>query len=244
MKDLMQIFNLEFFIAIFAVLYILLCPLVGLKAIEAETGRNYANRGEFFKRSMKNWFLTPIMDLIIIYKYSKLLESDIVLKSRKYAIACHEKRNCTYDGKPYYIHTKGVVDVIEEFIHLVPEKDRDNVRAGGWTHDVIEDTGETYNDVKNATNEPVAEYTYALSNEKGRNRRERANSKYYQGIRDYEHSELIKKADRIFNIRYAIKNNSRMKDAYKKEMGHFLKELNNPAYQEMTDCLIKLAEQC
>lgn len=33
-----------------------------------------------------------------------------------------------------------------------------------------------------------------------------------------------------------------MASCYKKEMSQFLKELNNSAYQEMTECLIKLSK--
>lgn len=157
-----------------------------------------------------------------------------------YAINCHDSTNHTYgEGKPYIVHLRHVVECAEAFIRLIPEEWRNAVLAACWCHDVIEDTRQTYNDVKRATNAEVAELVYALTNEKGRNRAERGNDKYYTGIRRTPYASFVKLCDRIANVRYSILTNSPMFEMYKKENKEFIfavVQLNNP-YKELVDYL-------
>ena len=122
---------------------------------------------------------------------------------------------------PYTFHLYMVDDEIMRFQHLIPPSKLDVVRAGGACHDVIEDARQTYNDVKQATNEEVAELAYALTNEKGKNRKERANHKYYDGILDTDYACFLKLCDRIANITHSKKKKSSMLDAYRKENTYF-----------------------
>ncbi len=101
-------------------------------------------------------------------------------------------------------------------------------------HDSIEDARLTYNDVTSVARmvmeetqaKMAAEIVYALTNEKGRTRAERANDKYYEGIRTTPYAPMCKMADRLANVGYAAHNpshkNGVMKDVYAREMGHFL----------------------
>ena len=105
--------------------------------------------------------------------------SEFINKAREYAILKHSETNHKYDGKPYDVHLKMVYDFGCKYIHILPNNETiEEVLASCWTHDVIEDCRETYNDVKKVLGEKVADIVYALSNEKGKNRSERANSKY------------------------------------------------------------------
>ena len=101
------------------------------------------------------------MKLTFTIEQYKFLE-----KVRIYAYKCHENRNQKYDGKPYSYHLDMVHDFALKYIHLIPEEFRHIVLASARTHDLIEDTGETYNDVKAVCGEVVADITYALTNEK------------------------------------------------------------------------------
>ncbi len=157
----------------------------------------------------------------------------IVEKAKTYAIESHEKTAHLYDGKPYVTHLQMVVDTANKFIHLIPEKHRENVLAACWVHDVIEDCRQTYNDVKSATNEEVAALAYALTNEKGRTRHERANDKYYEGIRQTPFAIFVKVCDRIANYEYSRKQKNAMADVYEKEMDGFIAKLYEPKYEEM-----------
>ena len=159
--------------------------------------------------------------------------SEIIKKAEKYARKVHKETNHKYDGGDYIVHLEMVVDVANGFKHLLPEEERDMVIASCWTHDVIEDCRETYNDVVNSTNKDVAEITYALTNEKGKNRKERANDKYYQGIRDTEFADFVKICDRIANILYSKIKKSRMFLKYKDEYPEFREKLYNPKYGDM-----------
>jgi (p)ppGpp synthase/HD superfamily hydrolase len=94
-----------------------------------------------------------------------------------------------------------------------------------WLHDTIEDCRLTYNDILKISNKEVAELVYALTNEKGKNRAERANQKYYKGIRDVEHATFIKLCDRLANVIYSKDTEFRMFDVYKNENEDFLKHL-------------------
>jgi (p)ppGpp synthase/HD superfamily hydrolase len=158
-------------------------------------------------------------------------------KSEFYACKMHGMTNQMFDGHPYRFHLRSVVDVAMEFIHLVPKLDRDTVLGGAWAHDLIEDAGVTYNDAKKNTNLIVAEYAYALTNDKGRNRAERANPGYYYGIRIYKHASFIKLCDRISNARYSKEHGSSMYAKYKKGYEHFKNHLYDRRWEEMWEVL-------
>lgn len=157
--------------------------------------------------------------------------------AKNFAINCHQSTNHFYDDFPYEFHLNMVVETAKKFIHLIPEKNRELVLAACWTHDTIEDTRVTYNDVKNAVGEEVAEIVYALTNEKGRNRKERANEKYYLGIRETPFASFVKICDRIANAEYSRTRESDMFNAYKKEFANFEHLLYEEKYHEMFDYL-------
>ncbi len=162
----------------------------------------------------------------------------IIEKAREYAIQCHTSTNHFYDKiHPYSFHLKMVVSAAEKFIHLIPEHEKENVIAACWLHDVIEDCRQTYNDVKNHTNEKVADLVYALTNEKGRNREERANAKYYKGIQQIPYAPFIKLCDRIANFQYSKSEGSPMYGKYKREMPDFVKKVSCHLYIEMLELL-------
>lgn len=152
----------------------------------------------------------------------------------EYAVDCHKSTNHLYDGdKPYSHHLSMVVGVAADFIHLIPEKDQENVLAACWCHDVIEDCRQTYNDVMKETNKAVAEIVYAVSNEKGKSRTERANEKYYSGIVFTPYASFVKICDRIANYEYSVSQNSPMVGKYQKEMYEFVKKLWVIGYEGM-----------
>lgn len=161
----------------------------------------------------------------------------IVEKAKTYAINCHESTAHLYDGRPYVTHLQMVVNTANKFIHLIPPEHKENVVAACWVHDVIEDCRQTYNDMKGATNEQIAELAYAVTNEKGRTRKERANDKYYDGIRQTPFASFIKVCDRIANYEYSKKKGNAMAGVYEKEMDGFIAKLYDPRYEEMFDYL-------
>ena len=142
-----------------------------------------------------------------------------------FAIEAHASVNQTYDGKPYSVHLAMVFSQAMKFIYCIPKNRRKDVLNAVWLHDTIEDCRLTYNDILKISNKEVAELVYALTNEKGKNRAERANQKYYKGIRDVEHATFIKLCDRLANVIYSKDTEFRMFDVYKNENEDFLKHL-------------------
>ena len=91
----------------------------------------------------------------------------------------------------------------------------------------------------------VAELVYSVTNEKGKNRHERANDKYYQGILQLKYGPFVKLCDRIANVEYSKMTQSRMFDLYKKENSEFMQKLGYGRvihYQEMFKYLEGLFE--
>jgi len=120
-----------------------------------------------------------------------------------YAINAHSSVNHTYDDSPYSIHLIMVVQVAKKYIKsIIPTENINDVICACWLHDTIEDCRLTYNDIKKEFGENVAEIVYAVSNEKGKNRKERANDRYYRGIRNTDGATFVKMCDRLANITY------------------------------------------
>ena len=145
----------------------------------------------------------------------------------------HADVNQKYDDKPYIYHLLMVKDFTIKYLPYVCDEVDDVIPIvfGALFHDTIEDARLTYNDVRvvamnyMTSNQSyrAAEIVYALTNEKGRNRHERANDKYYQGIRESLYAPLVKAADRLANYTYAKSIHSRMEKCYQEEMKDFVK---------------------
>lgn len=157
----------------------------------------------------------------------------MIEKTKRYAIDCHNKTNCRYSDKLYGFHLQMVFDTACKFIHLIPDEAKVNVLSACWAHDVIEDTRQTYNNVKAATNVEIAELVYALTNEKGKTRSDRANDKYYEGIRNCEFASFIKICDRIANVEFSKSNGGSMFHKYHKENLRFVTSVDFAKYNEL-----------
>ncbi len=168
----------------------------------------------------------------------------------KWCIDRHNETNHMYDKYlPYEFHLRMVAHVCEKFIELIPNLNdgetalRDTVILAAYGHDLIEDTRVSYNDVKENLGLGSADIIYACTNEKGKNRKERANEKYYEGIRNTQGAVFVKLCDRIANVQYSKMTGSCMFDMYKKENINFMiklgREVGDP-YEPMFQYLINL----
>jgi (p)ppGpp synthase/HD superfamily hydrolase len=161
-----------------------------------------------------------------------------------WCIEQHKNTNHFYDTYlPYEFHLRMVAQVAVDFIYLLKDKEKIEyieVQLACYGHDLIEDTRVSYNDVKEALGEYAADIVYAVSNEKGKNRKERANEKYYEGIRNTSGATFVKLCDRIANVQYSKLTKSNMFEKYKTENEQFAKSLYDEKYQAMFDYLDKL----
>lgn len=154
----------------------------------------------------------------------------------QWCIDQHKNTNHYYDTYlPYEFHLRMVVQVCQEF-EFIPERQWSELTLACWGHDLIEDTRVSYNDCKNVLGGYVSNIIYAVSNEKGKNRSERANSKYYDGIRATEGALFVKLCDRIANIRYSKITKNKMFEMYAKENSQFILNLSPmPARYELME---------
>lgn len=102
-----------------------------------------------------------------------------------------------YDIFPYTKHLKDVTRILEQFGFV------NEYIIAGILHDVIEDCNISYNKIKTAFGEDVAEMVYAVTDPKGRSRKEKK-AKVYDDIRAYPKSIIVKLADRIANMQNSI----------------------------------------
>ena len=136
------------------------------------------------------------------------------------AISAHGTQ--TYDGKPYFYHLEQVVDVLKDFGFT-----DDKYVIAGYLHDALEDTSLSYNDIKNQFGEEIAEIVYCVTDELGRNRKERK-SKTYPKIRSNPDAIIVKLADRLANLTNSMKHKPHMADMYRNEYDRFKRELFTP----------------
>jgi len=178
-------------------------------------------------------------------KYAQQIEA-----IRLAAHELHQSVNETYgDDLPYGFHLDMVVEGVVCYGHLVCACEEDVLPMffGAYYHDSIEDARLSYNDVIKAAREwmteeqalMATEIVYALTNDKGRTRDERAGEKYYKGIRETPYAPFVKLCDRLANVTYSCsidsgRKGNHMREVYKSEMGKFL-----PAIISDTDDLRK-----
>lgn len=164
-------------------------------------------------------------------------------------VVCNQK----YGGDlPYSFHLKVVEAQFDKFCHLLPvdfalgsNTNLDVFRAACILHDSIEDARMTYNDVwefvwrtthchKDLAIQ-VADIVYCLTDEKGKNRSERKNSKYYEELKGNKYAVFIKLCDIAANTLYSKLTNSSMYGKYKREFPQFKEKVYIEEYKELFD---------
>lgn len=127
--------------------------------------------------------------------------------------------NQVYDIYPYIYHIEMVRNILED-VGVTTE-----VVVAGILHDVLEDSELSFNDIRKAFGENVAEIVYAVTDELGRNRKERK-EKTYPKIRNNNDAITVKLADRLANVMHgSLHGNVSLTKMYLKEWPSFLNEL-------------------
>ncbi len=147
-------------------------------------------------------------------------------KERALLVAEKAHANQQYDIYPYIYHIKQVVKIVEELGY------GESIIVASVLHDTLEDTDLSYNDLKKAFGEEVAEIVYAVTDELGRNRIERKN-KTYPKIRANWKAAVVKICDRIANMEQSKRYNQRLFEVYRNEYTDFRKLVSSPEHPQI-----------
>lgn len=153
---------------------------------------------------------------------------------KKFAMERHGDQK--YSDGPYSIHLSAVSAVLSRF-GIVDE----SLHKAAWLHDVVEDTPTKIEEVKALFGEAVADLVHRVTNEPGKNRKERHENTYPK-IFASDDAITLKLADRIANTEQSIKDNGDLLEMYKKEYPDFKYMLFKPgSHDEMWRHLDKIS---
>ena len=171
----------------------------------------------------------------------RIANASTIRAIRDAAWELHDSVNQKYDEHlPYGYHLNMVADAAMRWGNSVVTDESDILPLifGAYFHDGIEDARLSYNDVVREASgfmNPdqaliAAEIVYALTNEKGRTRSERASDRYYEGIRSTPFAPFVKLCDRYANTLHShsdlLSNHQRMLRIYSGEWQHFIEMID------------------
>ncbi len=133
---------------------------------------------------------------------------------REYAKGKHDDSGQTYGDESYVVHLDDVNFWVTEFAdESISDEDLLTLERSAYGHDLIEDTGETYNDVEREFGIPEVDIIYAVTDETGKDRTERM-FRTLAKIRDSRLGTLLKMADRYSNGSHSKKSGHRLYKRY------------------------------
>lgn len=137
--------------------------------------------------------------------------------AKEFALKAHQGQ--TYGTRDYSFHLEAVVAIAKEF------KLKETIVAACWLHDTIEDCMVSFQDIKELCGEEVAEMVYCVTDELGRNRKERK-LKTYPKIKNNANALCVKLCDRIANMQQSFwDKNNKLSSMYLEEHKEFKKLL-------------------
>ena len=144
------------------------------------------------------------------------MNDKLVREAKMVAIKAHGNQD--YDGIfPYEKHLEDVIAVLKRFSIVHPK-----YLCAGYMHDVLEDGAVSYSKIKKHFGEEVAEMVYCVTDEMGRNRKEKK-MKTLPKTGSNPDAVIIKLADRIANLEMGGKTNM-----YADEYDEFRNQLYQP----------------
>lgn len=175
-------------------------------------------------------------------------------------ITCNQKYG---DDLPYSFHLKAVEAQGNKFKHLIGYEVYSNegnhvsrrftsdelIQLALTAHDCMEDARLTYNDIRELGTESLhntiggemlADIVYCVTDEKGKNRAERKNEKYYKELSNNKLAIFVKLSDLAANTLYSKLTGSSMYEKYKTEFPKFKLRLYTDEYKEFFDYIENL----
>lgn len=157
----------------------------------------------------------------------------IIEKAVLFAEKAHKDQK--YGNYPYMYH-------LEQVAKIATDLDYDeSIIAACYLHDTLEDTSISYNNLKKEFGEEIAEIVYCVTDEIGRNRKERK-FKTYPKIRENWKATVVKICDRIANVEHSNISDENLLKMYQKEHAAFRRDLGskNHPHEETNKAWIRL----
>lgn len=183
----------------------------------------------------------------------QMLEPVNIFKTLEYASDLFKDRNLKYGEFEYSKHLIDVLTIGFSYLNLLETEHKTNnaILNALICHDILEDCGVTYNDLKSHIGELATDIVYDVTNELGKNRKERS-EKTYPKIKKNDYAIFVKCCDRLANIRFSKRSKSvpgmiiqpsldqrNMYLKYCKEYQEFRNQLYNGKFQELWNELDK-----
>lgn len=174
--------------------------------------------------------------------------------NNEHDVVCNQK----YANKlPYSFHLGCVFTQARTWLHLLPsDSDRLVALFGACGHDLIEDARMTHNDILEKVERlilvddsfrikmnsldsvsiittDIAETIYNVTDDKGRNRKERKNDSYYAELKANPIAVYVKLCDLASNTMFSKATGHSMYKKYKKEFPNLKEKLYLPQFEEL-----------
>jgi len=153
------------------------------------------------------------------------MSSLAVEAAKAFATAVHKDQKYGED-KPYVDHLGHVAEVLSRF-----KFDSEDLQVAAWLHDTVEDTDATIEQITLTFGHNVADLVGRVTNEPGKNRKER-HLKTYPKIQASVDATTLKLADRIANVEVSVEDSSPQLQMYRKEHAAFKSLLYKPGPHE------------
>jgi (p)ppGpp synthase/HD superfamily hydrolase len=107
----------------------------------------------------------------------------------------------------------------------------EDLQVAAWLHDTVEDTDATITQIEMMFGRNVADIVGRVTNEQGKNRKER-HAKTYPKIQASMDATTLKLADRIANVERSVEDASTQLQMYRKEHEAFKSLLYKPGIHD------------
>lgn len=151
-----------------------------------------------------------------------------VLAAESFAKDAH--RDQKYGVHPYHVHLADVAREMEIVLGMPAFAfyDREVALCGAWLHDVLEDTEVTAPKLSAYFGPRVADLVLSVTDEAGKNRRERKERTYPKTRAAGPLAVALKLSDRLANVANALLSRSPLLGMYGKEQPEFKTALYRP----------------
>lgn len=136
---------------------------------------------------------------------------------KSYAKKCYDDANCKYGDENYFTHILMVEGFVIKYKDIfILAEDSHNTLCSAYTHDLIEDAKQTYNDIMRIAGKDVANITLAVTDVHAENRLMRHLLTMHKTVKDHR-AIILKLCDILANATYSKESGSSMYLKYVEE---------------------------